>query len=294
MEATKTEPRIKAAIIDRADGGADEAAPPVDRSFAGAAVLVTGGSGWLGRLVAEAVARRGASVALTYRRGDVRAKAAVDSITAGGARAIALPLDHTKPTHVTTAIETTAHFLGGLDILVNCAGATEGRVRVPTGDLDALTPTLWDDLMKVNLRGPYLVARAAAPYLRQSRWGRIVMVGASIAPDGKAGAAAYAPSRLAVAELTRFLAAALAPAIQVNCVAPDMTDVTPLPAVEPAPATLGAARAMISAEGRRLDKLRPLPPALKARLDDIVLQIVTTCLDESLTGEVIEMGGRRR
>ena len=117
-------------------------------------------------------------------------------------------LDQTDPTSVGVAVEEVAEVFGGLDLLINNAGVASGGQSLPTGDLEALTPEIWDEMMTVNLRGPYLLARAAAPWLRRSNWGRIVNLGSTIGHGTWEAAAAYAPSKASVAPLTRFLAAA--------------------------------------------------------------------------------------
>ncbi|RAH97011.1 hypothetical protein DLJ53_30520 [Acuticoccus sediminis] len=250
--------------------------PQAAGALRGAAALVAGGSGRLGRLVALGLAREGAAVAVGYRTGDKRAAAVVDAVTGAGGRAIAVPLDQTDEAYVSTAVETTAHFLGGVDILVNAAGIAHGRKPVAAGDLDALTPLLWDQLMTVNLRGPYLLARAAAPYLRASRWGRIVNVGAHIGPDAAGSAAACATSIASVASLTRFLAAALAPDVAVHCVAPALKTVP-----DPADAAGGSTRPGTA-------------PQTPSGLDEVARRVLAHCLGEDRAGETSVFGAVTR
>ncbi len=103
-------------------------------------------------------------------------------------------------------------------MLVNIAGMAAGGHRLPYSDLAAMTPEIWDEMMTVNVRGPYLVSRAAAPFLRKSKWGRIVNPGPTIGIGPWGAGAPYAPSKGAIGTLTRYLAAVLAPEITVNCV----------------------------------------------------------------------------
>lgn len=103
-----------------------------------------------------------------------------------------------------------------------------GGHDVPLGDLEAFTPEIWDEMMAVNVRGPYLVARAAYSHLRTSKWGRIVNIGSTIGHGDWYADRPFYPSKAAVVPLTRFLAASLAPDVTVNCVSPGLMAETPM------------------------------------------------------------------
>ena len=171
--------------------------------IAGAAAFVTGGSGGLGSAIARALAAKGANVAVGYRGGLERAEAIAAEVGGLGRRAKAVRLDQSNPVSVVAAVEEVAEVFGGLDLLINNAGVASGGRSLPAGDLEALTPEIWDEMMSVNVRGPYLLARAAAPWLRRSNWGRIVNLGSTIGHGTWGAAAAFAPSKASVApELT--------------------------------------------------------------------------------------------
>ena len=166
----------------------------------GCAALVTGGSGDLGRAVAIALAEAGADVAVTFVGHREGAVAACREVEKRGRRAAMVQLDQADPAAVAPAVDEAARALGRLDILVNNAG---WNIGIPFKDLDALTPEVWDRLQDINLRGPFLLARAAARHLRARRAGRIVNI-ASVAGLRAAGSSiAYAVSKAGLIHLTR-------------------------------------------------------------------------------------------
>ena len=189
----------------------------------GCGALVTGGSGDLGRAIAVALAGAGADVAVTwvgYREG---ASETCRQVEKRGRRTAMIQLDQSDPAAIAPAVDEAAAALGRLDVLVNNAGWNAG---VPFRDLEGMTVDLWDRIKDVNLRGPFLLARAAARHLRARGAGRIVNV-ASVAGLRPAGSSiAYAVSKAGLIHLTRCLAVALAPDVTVNCVAPGLMEGT--------------------------------------------------------------------
>jgi len=160
--------------------------------LSGCAALVTGGSGDLGRAIALALAEAGADVAVTwvgYREGAVETCRQVEKL---GRRTAIIQLDQSDPSAIEPGVSDAVAALGRLDVLVNNAGWNTG---IPFRDLDALTVEVWDRINEVNLRGPCLLARAAARHLRARGAGRIVNI-ASVAGLRAAGSSiAYAVSK---------------------------------------------------------------------------------------------------
>ena len=141
--------------------------------LAGKIALVTGGSGDLGAAIAKALAQAGASVAITYVGERERAEetaAAVQALGAG-AQAWTVQLDQLDAQQAEVVIGATVERFGRLDILVNNAA---WNIGIPFADLDTLTPDIWDRMYDTNLRGPFLLARAAARPMRAQHSGRIV------------------------------------------------------------------------------------------------------------------------
>lgn len=244
----------------------------------GAVAFVTGGSGGLGSRICRLLAHEGVHIAIGYHRGAERAEALKSEFQANGGSAITVELDQTVTASIDQAVATVVREFGSLDILVNNAAVASGGHSVELGDLDAFTPEIWDDLMAVNVRGPYLVARAAARHLRASKWGRIVNIGSTLGHGDWYQDRIFAPSKAAVVPLTRFLAASLAPDVTVNCVAPGLMVETALGGGGPKPGVKNTA--YDAWQGRA---------ALKTftDIDDVASQVVTLCKARAVTGQSI-------
>lgn len=189
---------------------------PLSFRLDGRNALVTGGGTGIGRGIAEAFAAAGARVALAGRRPEPLEE------TAGaiGEAAIAVPGDVTKEDDRRRIVAETVSGLGGLDVLVNCAGAVVSR---PAAELDEEE---WERMLRVNLTAVMLLSRQALPHLRKRR-GCIVNVstGASLQPVP--GYAAYGASKAALNYASQVLAMEAAPDVRVNVICPGGVD-TPI------------------------------------------------------------------
>ncbi|MBO0688331.1 MAG: SDR family oxidoreductase [Candidatus Dormibacteraeota bacterium] len=109
---------------------------------------------------------------------------------------------------------------GGLDILVNNAAAPQGLDRQ---DIEEVPVEEWDDVLRINLRGTYLMSRFAVPLMRARRWGRIVNIASMAGIDKLPRSAAYSASKAGIIGFTRALAMDVAPwGVTVNAVCPGM------------------------------------------------------------------------
>lgn len=183
----------------------------------GKTILITGAAKRLGRAITLAAARRGADVAITYRKSAREAAHTVIDASSEGVRAFAFHCDITQQASVKEMMAAALKELGRLDVLVNNAANYE------TVDFEKLTAEQWDAIFDSNARGPFLVSQAALKALRRSK-GRIINMGSLGGLRPWATHAHYCSSKAAVHMLTKVMARALAPEIAVNGIAPGMID----------------------------------------------------------------------
>lgn len=184
--------------------------------------LITGAASGIGHETALELARRGADLALV----DLASCAELaEEIVAMGRQSVAIEADVGDETRVEAAVRQTLDALGGLDILVNCAGIMMEKPLLETSADD------FDRIVRVNLRGTFLMGRAGlAAMKQQDSGGRIINIASDLAYLGRADFSAYCATKAAVLGLTRSWAREFAPDILVNCVAPGPVD-TPMTSI---------------------------------------------------------------
>jgi 3-oxoacyl-[acyl-carrier protein] reductase len=190
-------------------------------SFQDVSVLVTGGSRGIGRAIGSAFAARGAKVSLM----DIDASAADEAIAACGGpeNSCFVQGDVSDADDAAAAIKAAVAFGGGLDVLVNNAGITRDQLLMRMKDAD------WDQVMNVNLKGTYLMTKAATRRLMKSPRGRLINISSVVGIMGNAGQTNYAASKAGVLGFTRSVARELAGrGVTANAVAPGFiqTDMT--------------------------------------------------------------------
>ncbi|MBU2645196.1 SDR family oxidoreductase [bacterium] len=186
--------------------------------------IVTGGGGGLGEGIARCLAEEGAHVAVSDYQLDLAEKVA-GKVRETGRRAIAIKTDVTSETQVQQMVDTTVKELGGLDIMVCCAGISGfSPAAVPSEDallIDNIRVEDWDATFAVNVKGVFLCNRAAAPVFRKQNSGRIVNISSVAGRRPSDFLVAYATSKAAVIAFTQSMALLMAPHhVNVNCVCP--------------------------------------------------------------------------
>jgi NAD(P)-dependent dehydrogenase (short-subunit alcohol dehydrogenase family) len=178
--------------------------------------IVTGSDSGIGRATAIALADRGFDVGITWHTDEAGAAATAAAVRARGRRAVTARLDLTAGEAVTAAVAALADALGGLDVLVNNAGANHRAAVVD----DTLAG--WRGALELNLTGPFLCAQEAARrMLAAGTPGRIVNVTSIHEHQPLPRAAAYSAAKAGLGMLTKVMALELAGAgITVNAVAP--------------------------------------------------------------------------
>jgi NAD(P)-dependent dehydrogenase (short-subunit alcohol dehydrogenase family) len=177
-------------------------------------VLVTGAGVRLGRTIVLELAAAGAAVAVHYGSSRNEASGAVAAIRADGGDAEAFRLDLSETAALPGLVEQVLRRFGRLDVLVNNAAI------FPHTPFDTVSEADWDRVMAVNLKAPFFLAQAAARPMRAQGAGKIINLADISAERPWSGYLPYCISKAGIVTLTRGLARALAPSIQVNAVAP--------------------------------------------------------------------------
>jgi 3-oxoacyl-[acyl-carrier protein] reductase len=190
--------------------------------LAGKRCLITGGSRGLGRAMAVTFAREGARVAFTYSTHEADAAEAARLVTAAGLGQAPRVFKGSvaDAAHCKATVDALAREWGGLDVLVNCAGVTQ---VLP---ISLLEEADWDLVMDVNVKGAYLMSRAALRHMIRQKAGVVLMVGNFASERVIEAPVHYAASKSALRGFTEALAREVGRhGIRVNLVAPGLLDV---------------------------------------------------------------------
>jgi 3-oxoacyl-[acyl-carrier protein] reductase len=239
----------------------------------GKVAIVTGGSRGIGKSAAEALAKQGAHVVVTYVRGEAEAQAVVKGIEERGGKAEAIGFDVANLSAAEEAISAAAKRIGRLDILVANAGiAIDGLLlRVKEED--------FEKIFDVNVKGALGCARAAIKVMMRARTGRVIFLSSVVGEMGNAGQAVYSASKAALLGLTKTLAREYASrGITVNAVSPGFidTDMT----------------TSISGEMKE-GMLKSIPLGRTGRADEVAAAIAFLASDEAgyITAQVLRVNG---
>ncbi len=185
------------------------------------AAVVTGGGTGIGKAICLKLAQEGCAVAVNYSKSRGKAEKVAEMAQKMGVRAVAIKADISKDLEVRNLMKTAFDNFGRLDILVNNAGFTR---RVPHQNLDELTEELLEKIWAINVKGPLYCMRAAIPFMLKNGNGSVVNITSDSAFHGDGSSVIYCAAKAALANITKSLARALAPAIRVNAVAPGFVD----------------------------------------------------------------------
>ena len=190
---------------------------PMIMDLTGKVALVTGGSRGIGKVIALAMAEKGAEVAICGRKQDNLDKAA-DEFQRQGFQVMARTAHVGKAEQVASLFEAIRDRFGRLDILVNNVG-----MNILTPSVSEVEEGLWDKIIETNLKGPFLVSREAVKLMKERGRGKIINISSTAARKAARGMGVYGIAKAGLEMLTKVLAVELArDHIAVNAVAPSM------------------------------------------------------------------------
>ncbi len=181
--------------------------------------MVTGASSGIGAETARVFAEEGADVVLCYGKNQAGAQETAQAVQAAGRKAWFCQFDIRLSGEIRQAVSRLTASVKGIDALVLCAGQNRitPLINIPSHE--------WENIININLNGPFYLLQAVAPLLRDG--GAVITVASVAAHTGAPHHAHYAAAKAGLVNLTKSAARALAPRIRVNCIAPGIT-VTPM------------------------------------------------------------------
>jgi 3-oxoacyl-[acyl-carrier protein] reductase len=238
--------------------------------------IVTGmskGGGGIGRAIALGLAAQGANVAVSGHSSAAAAEAVAEEIRALGRSAIAAQCDVSSAEQVEQFVSQVLTSWGALDIVVNNAGVTRDALVMRMSEED------WDRVLDTNLKGAFLMTRAALKPMMKQRRGKIVNITSVIGLIANPGQANYSASKAGLIGFTRTTAKEVASRnIQVNAVAPGFIETAMTDALK---------------EEHRQNILQRIPAGRLGSPDDIANAVVflSSPLSDYITGQVLTVDG---
>jgi len=179
----------------------------------GKVALVTGAGRRLGRAVAIALAEHGAILAIHYRKSHAEAEAVVAQIVNGGGRAQSFVADLEQVIEIERLTAEVIAAFGRIDVLVNSASVFVRK------SIEEISERDWDANLDLNLKAPFFLSKFAGIVMRKNGRGKIINLGDVAGIRPYVNYIPYSVSKAGLIGLTRALAKALAPEVQVNCIA---------------------------------------------------------------------------
>jgi 3-oxoacyl-[acyl-carrier protein] reductase len=243
-------------------------------SLSGRTALITGASRGIGRATAQRLAREGARIAVNYKGNVEAADETKRLVEKAGSTAVLIQGDVSAEADADRIVKDAVAFGDGkLDILVNNAGTTRDDLLI------RMTPEQWDTVLDLNLRGAFLITRAAMRPMMKARFGRIVNVSSVAGISGNAGQANYASAKAGLIGFTKTVAREMASRnITCNAVAPGFvpTDLT---------------NALIKQMEETI--LKQIPLGRFGKVEDVANAIAFLVSEEAsyITGQVLQIDG---
>lgn len=183
-------------------------------------VIITGAGQGIGRTFAKAFAIAGARAVIAELDEKNAASVAAEILKADG-QALAVQTDVADPASIAEMIEVVEDEYGRIDVLINNAGIFSTLEMRP---FDQIPLEDWEQVLRVNLTGPFLCARAVLPAMRRAKWGRIINIGSGAVRLGRPNYLHYIASKAALAGMSLSMARELGPdGITVNAILPGAT-----------------------------------------------------------------------
>ena len=235
----------------------------------GRKVMLTGGTGGLGKAIAKRLVDRGAIVTISGTK-----KTVLDEISSElSQNAFFLVNDLSESGAVETLLSFAYEKMGEVDILINNAGITRDGLMVRMGDDD------WLDVIAINLTAGFKLARGCLKSMMKNRWGRIINISSVVGFTGNPGQANYAASKAGIIGMTKSLAAEVASRnITVNCIAPGY---------------IKTAMTESLTEKQTSELLKLVPSGTMGVPEDIAASVLYLSSEEAsyLTGQTIHING---
>jgi NAD(P)-dependent dehydrogenase (short-subunit alcohol dehydrogenase family) len=183
-------------------------------------VIITGAGQGIGRAFAKSFAEAGARVVIAELNEERAGKVAAEILEAGG-QALAVTSDVADPNSINEMVEVVIDQWGRIDVLINNAGIFSTLEMRP---FDQIPLEEWERVLRVNLTGPFLCARAVLPAMRQAKWGRIINIASGAVRLGRPNYLHYIATKAALSGMSLSMARELGPdGITVNAILPGAT-----------------------------------------------------------------------
>ena len=183
-------------------------------------VLITGAGQGIGRVFAKTFAMAGARVVIAERNEKTAAAVAAEILKADG-QALAVTTDVSDPASISEMIEVVEDEYDRIDVLINNAGIFSTLEMRP---FDQIPLDEWEQVLRINLTGPFLCARAVLPAMRRAKWGRIINLGSGAVRLGRPNYLHYIATKAALMGMSLSMARELGPDnITVNAILPGAT-----------------------------------------------------------------------